>query len=114
MNRLRAEEVHHAIIQIGYGNAYPNVFGTAKNWKENSTLVQECKKASCDWWTHPENKCLTKKPYIKDNMACMKTYKSKPGQVYPGNDGKKCTASQNKETCNYASCDCIEWYHQVN
>ena len=89
------------------------MFSTTNNWNDNSILVQECKKARCDWWTHPENKCLKKKPLIRTNMKCMKTQKSYPGEVYPENGGVKCTAAQNKATCDYASCDCIEWYHQV-
>ena len=106
------EEVHHAITQIGYGLAYPTVFST-KSWQDNSTLVKECVKARCDWWTHPENKCLNKGTKLPDNYNCMKTRKSNPGVLYPGNGGTKCSASQNQETCAYPSCDCIEWYHQV-
>ena len=108
----RVEEVHHAIT-MAYGWAYPAVFGTANNWNDNSILVQECKKARCDWWTHFENMCLKKKPLILTNMSCMKTWKSYPGKDYPGNGGVPCTASQNKETCEHTDCDCLEWYHQV-
>jgi hypothetical protein len=109
-NQVRAEEAHHAITQVGYGNAYPSVFGTTTK----STLVKECNKATCDWWTHPENKCLKKKPLLKNVRNCMKSFASYPGELYPYNGGSKCTASQNKETCSEASCNCIEWYHQVN
>ena len=56
-NRVRAEEAHHAIMQIGYQKAYVNQF----DMDSNSTVVKECKKATCDWWQHPQNKCLKKK-----------------------------------------------------
>jgi len=110
-NRVRAEEAHHAITQMGYAKAYPSVFGLSSN----STLLKECNKATCDWWTHPENKCLKKKPLLKNVQKCMKTWLPSAGLgVYPGNGGQKCTASQNEQSCNDASCNCIEWYHQVN
>ena len=112
-NRIRVEEAHHAITQMGYANVYPSVFGLSTK----STLVKECNKATCDWWTHPENKCLKKKPLLKNVRNCMKTSTACPKDqcgVYPFNGNKKCTASQNKQSCNYASCNCIEWYHQVS
>ena len=109
-NRIRVEEAHHAITQMGYANVYPSVFGLSTK----STLVKECNKATCDWWTHPENKCLKKKPLLKNVRNCMKSFASYPGELYPYNGGSKCTASQNKETCSEASCNCIEWYHQVS
>merc|ERR1712038_1515063 len=65
----RVEEAHHAITQRGYAIVYPSVFG----FSSNSTLVKECNKATCDWWTHPENKCLKKKPFLKNVKKCMKT-----------------------------------------
>ena len=112
-NRIRTEEAHHAITQIGYAKAYPSVFGLSTQ----STLVKECNKATCDWWTHPENKCLKKKPLLKNIRNCMKTFVSYPASdygYYPYNGNSKCTASQNKETCKEASCNCIEWYQQVS
>ena len=109
-DRIRAEEAHHAITQIGYAKAYPSAFGLSSQ----STLLKECKKATCDWWTHPENKCLKKKPLLKNVRNCMKSFASYPGEVYPDNGGSKCTASQNEETCKEASCNCMEWYHQVS
>ena len=110
---IRVEEIHHAITQIGYGKAYPKIFGTDNGWTSTSTLVKECKKARCDWWQHPENGCPKKKP-ILPRLNCMKTWASAPGQTYPGNNGQACTTAQAKQTCDYSSCDCIEWYHQVN
>ena len=109
---VRVEEVHHAITQIGYGKAYPKIFATDNGWSGTSTLVKECKKARCDWWQHPENGCPTKKP-ILPRLNCMKTWASQPGVSYPGNGGSACSTSQARSTCNYSSCDCIEWYHQV-
>jgi len=109
-DRIRVEEAHHAITQRGYAKAYPSVFGLSSN----STLLKECNKATCDWWTHPENKCLKKKPFLKNVFNCMKTSVFFPGESYPNNAGKECTASQNKETCKEANCNCIEWYQQVN
>ena len=95
---------------MGYAKAYPSAFGLSSQ----STLLKECKKATCDWWTHPENKCLKKKPLLKNVRNCMKSFASYPGEVYPDNGGSKCTASQNEETCKEANCNCIEWYHQVS
>merc|ERR1719150_2259283 len=109
-DRTRVEEAHHAITQRGYAILYPSVFG----FSSNSTLVKECNKATCDWWTHPENKCLKKKPFLKNVKKCMKTSTFFPGESYPNNAGKECTASQNKETCNEPGCNCVEWYQQVN
>ena len=109
-NRIRVEEAHHAITQNGYAKVYPSVFGLSTK----STLVKECNKATCDWWTHPENKCLKKKPLLKNVEKCMKTWVSYPGELYPYNNGEKCTVSQNKQSCNYPSCNCIEWYQQVS
>ena len=109
---VRTEEVHHAITQVGYGKAYPEIFGLDSGWSGTSTLLKECKKARCDYWQHPENACTTKKP-ILPRQNCMKSWTSSPGTSYPGNGGKACTASQAKSTCDYPSCDCIEWYHQV-
>ena len=109
---IRVEEIHHAITQIGYGKAYPKIFATDNGWTGTSTLVTECKKARCDWWQHPENSCTSKKP-ILPRLSCMKTHASQPGTLYPGNGGSKCTTAQAKATCDYSSCDCIEWFHQV-
>ena len=109
---IRVEEIHHAITQIGYGKAYPKIFATDNGWSGTSTLVKECKKARCDWWQHPENSCTSKKP-ILPRLSCMKTHASQPGALYPGNGGSKCSTSQAKATCDYSSCDCIEWFHQV-
>ena len=67
---------------MGYAKAYPSVFGLSTK----STLVKECNKATCDWWTHPENKCLKKKPLLKNVQKCMKTFASYPGELYPYND----------------------------
>ena len=54
---VRTEECHHAITQIGYGKAYPEIFGLDEGWSGTSTLLKECKKADCDYWQHPENSC---------------------------------------------------------
>ena len=109
---IRVEEIHHAITQIGYGKAYPKIFATDNGWTGTSTLVTECKKARCDWWQHPENSCTSKKPTLP-RLNCMQTWASQPGRQYPGNGGSACTSSEAKSTCDYPSCDCIEWYHQV-
>ena len=109
---IRVEEVYHAITQIGYGRAYPKIFATGNGWSGTSTLVKECKKARCDWWQHPENNCTTTTPSLP-RLSCMKSWASQKGTLYPGNGGTACSASQAKATCDYSSCDCIEWYHQV-
>ena len=109
-NRIRTEEAHHAITQMGYAVVYLSVFGLSTK----STLVKECNKATCDWWTHPENKCLKKKPLIKFVEKCTKKLSDAPNRIYSQHNGKPCTASENKETCKEASCNCMEWYHQVS
>ena len=109
---VRTEECHHAITQIGYGKAYPEIFGLDEGWSGTSTLLKECKKADCDYWQHPENSCTTKKPILPP-LKCFYSTVSSPGQIYPGNGGYACTAYQKKSTCGDPSCDCIEWYHQV-
>ena len=48
------EEIIHFMTQFGYSPAYPEIFGV-ESW--NSLIAKETKRASCDWWQHPENDC---------------------------------------------------------
>jgi len=51
---VMVEEIVHFLTQFGYSPAYPEVFGV-EDW--DSVIARETKRASCDWWQHPENAC---------------------------------------------------------
>jgi len=51
---VMVEEIIHFMTQFGYSRAYPEIFGV-ESW--NSLIAKETKRASCDWWQHPENDC---------------------------------------------------------
>ena len=91
-NRVRFEEVFHMMTQYGYGLQWPSQFSL--DGSTNSTLLKECYKATCVWWQHPENNC--------------------PDKTATDSTAKACTAKWNcTGTCSQASCNCVEWFHQV-
>ena len=51
---VMVEEIVHFMTQFGYSRAYPQIFGV-EDW--GSVIAEETKRASCDWWQHPENDC---------------------------------------------------------
>jgi hypothetical protein len=51
---VMVEEIVHFMTQFGYSRAYPHIFGV-EDW--DSIIAKEAKRASCDWWQHPENDC---------------------------------------------------------
>ena len=93
-NRIRVEEVLHMFTQWGYGLEWPNQFDTQNNDWNRSTLTQECRKAKCVWWQHPENNCPDKMGEVStDHCPSNK-------DLCPGG-------------CADTNCDCVEWYQQV-
>lgn len=78
------EEVFHMMTQFGWGRAYPELFGSHDF--TSSLMCREMARASCVHWRHPENTCH-----------------------HPGTHEEPPLQG----TCNDASCDCVEWFHQV-
>ena len=91
-NRIRFEEVFHMMTQYGYGLQWPSQFSL--DGSTNSTLLKECQKVTCNWWQHPENNCPDKTATSSTAKACTVV--------------EKCYG-----TCKEASCNCVEWFHQV-
>merc|ERR1712029_880966 len=91
-NRVRFEEVFHMMTQYGYGLQWPSQFSL--DGSTNSTLLKECQKVTCNWWQHPENNCPDKTATSSTAKACTVV--------------EKCAG-----TCKEASCNCVEWFHQV-
>lgn len=52
VRRGLVEEVHHFLLQFGWAEAYPEVFGI-DDW--TSTIAKEKMRAECVWFHHPEN-----------------------------------------------------------
>jgi len=78
------EEVFHMITTYGYGAVYPQQFGMFDF--TSSVACREMSAQQCVNWLHPEN-------------SCTELGRHSPPPIAGG--------------CNYASCDCNEWFHQV-
>lgn len=76
--RILVEEVHHLLLQRGWSQAYPDIFGV-ETWE--STIAQAKRKAECVWFHHPEN--FSRKPMASCEKAC-------PGSCDRVCDGGSC------------------------